>query len=162
MVHNLVVGEPGREIGITVLRSERMRIVVKLASDEEEAAASIFEEKNHMLTKENERMDELREFYASYESKMLSKKQGVNINEIRDARVFLERLAQVQKGQQLQIQQAQRDVEHAKLVWHQCYLKKKNLVELVSRYREGEQVQIDKMEQKIMDDWVTQTHRPTS
>ena len=139
-------------------RSSRLTVVIELASRAEEKAAKLFEQKNQQLSEENTRLQELESFYQNYEQQFCTKNTAMRATELFEARQFLSRLSDVQKGQILQIERVKQDLEVAKKQRHQCYLKRKSLNELVTRYKHEESEISDKLEQKQIDEWVTQSH----
>ncbi len=136
-------------------RSIRMKVVVDLAQRQEDAAAKQFKQCQEALQQELQRLDELKTYYDDYEAKFNSKTGGLRANEIADSRLFLQRLNDAQSAQQLNIQRIKAEFDRAKLIWHQAHLKRQNLCDLVVRYREEEQLDQDRLEQKGLDDWTS-------
>lgn len=132
-----------------------MQPVLELARREEEAAA---EEYNGARQKWHQTVAQLKEmegFYQDYSEKNIQTK-SLRVDQFANSRAFLGNLAGVIKGQKNVVIQAEREMEAHKKNWHGYYLKRQSIDDLITRYRQEEILEMDKREQKLIDEWVSQ------
>ena len=141
-----------------MLKSKRLAVVVELAKREEEKSARKFEQARSAYQAELQKLQDLKNYYDDYEAKFKAKTQGLRASDIANARSLLQQIVLVQDGQQAQIEKVKNVMEVAKQVWHKNHLKHEKLVELIKRYQTEEALTEEKHEQKIIDEWVSQTH----
>lgn len=139
------------------VRSKRMAVVVGMAKREEEQAAAVFGERQQQLAAEQERLRELEVYYGEYATKLEQQTSGLRAEDFQTARGFLQRLSDAQSQQRQHIEKIEAGVEVAKKAWHTMYLKKQNLDKLVDRYVKEEDDLAQKKEQKMIDEWVSQS-----
>ncbi|VUD56413.1 hypothetical protein TDB9533_02068 [Thalassocella blandensis] len=139
-------------------KSKRLLVVLELARRDEEKAAKDFESARTHYQGEVQKLQDLEKYYDDYASKFQAQTQGLRGSDIANARSLLQQIVMVQQGQKLQIHNAQNAMEKSKQIWHKNHLKFEKLQELIRRYQVEEALAEDKQEQKIIDEWVSQTH----
>lgn len=139
-------------------KSQRLQVVLELARRDEESAAKMFENLRSAYQTEVQKLEDLENYYQDYEAKFRSRTNGLRASDIANSRSLLQQIVMVQQGQKLQIQQAKNELDKGRLEWHKIHLKYEKLQELIRRYRIEETLEDDKKEQKMIDDWVSQTH----
>ena len=133
--------------------SKRLKVVVGQAQREEEAAARRFEQSRQMLAAEQKRLQDLDSYYQEYESRFKSRQQGIRASELQSGREFLQQLAESQQVQAAHIARLQADCDVAKQAWYQCHLKVENLAQYVENLAREETRELDRREQKRLDEW---------
>lgn len=139
-------------------RSKRMSVVVDMSKREEEAAAQELQVCLLKLSEEEQKLQRLDEYYRDYEKLFASQKVGVRVESIVSNRNFLHQLAETIKVQEQQVVHLREQAEGVKRHWHLCHLKHGNLAKFVEQIKTGEIADQDKMEQKNVDEWVSQSH----
>lgn len=139
-------------------RSQRLKIVVDIAQREQEKSARAFQQARDAHQQEITKLEELERYYQDYEKSFSAKTAGLRASDIANARALLQQIVAVQEGQKLQISNARQIMEQAKKEWHLNRLKCENLEGLIKRYRVEEDKEAEVLEQKIMDEWVSQNN----
>lgn len=137
-------------------RSKRLKVVVELAQRAEDEAANRFEAARKALDHEVEVLTEIENYYADYEIKFGAATQGLRAAQLMQSRDFLNRLSEARSGQKHQVQRAEKTLELVRQEWHKVHLKHKALKDLVAQYKVQEYLVLEKIEQKHLDEWVTQ------
>lgn len=136
-----------------MVRSQRMQVVVDLASKKENEAAQKLADIKSQLAQENSRLHDLNDYYANYENTQKQLAVGVNAQDLQKMRHFLQQLNTAKQAQQFQITQVQQQVEVLTQAWRTCYLERTAMENLVVRLKLDEQAVLDKQEQKMLDEW---------
>ncbi len=138
--------------------SQRLSVVVDMARRKEDDAAKVLEKKRAQLDDEIKRLDDLNTYYSEYETRFKENQHSVRAQDFAKKRDFLNQLSHSRSIQALQLQHVQREFDLAIGEWHQCHLKSEKLCEYVEGLKRQEMADIDRKEQKAVDEWVTQTH----
>lgn len=139
-------------------RSKRMQVVLDLARRDEEAAAESYEHAKRDLQGEVDQLNQTTRYYQEYASSSGVKGSQVNINTLEHSRLFLQRLSEIIELLKQQVALKEGVVQQKKDVWYKCHLRSKSLSDLIDRYKKEEEIEYDKKEQKVIDDWVTQAY----
>ncbi|MFT5084745.1 MAG: flagellar FliJ protein [Lentisphaeria bacterium] len=137
-------------------RSKRLSLVLELAKRAEEEAARLFASSKNQLQQQESKLNELEQYYQDYTLLFSARNQALRAIEVARSRQLLQQLSNVKKDQQIHIAKALANMEAHKRVWQQAHLKHQNMKALIQRYRMEENQLVDKKEQKIIDEWVTQ------
>ncbi len=138
--------------------SKRLSVVVDMAKREEDKAAAELDEKRNALVAEQIRLNDLKEYYAEYDTQFKQTKVVLRAEDFAKNRNFLHQLSQSCDLQNMQVEHAQLAVDKAIAEWRVIHLKMEKLRDHVSRLKMAELADQDKQEQKRIDEWVTQTY----
>ncbi|MFL0803020.1 MAG: flagellar export protein FliJ [Agarilytica sp.] len=138
--------------------SKRLSVVVDMAKREEDKAAAVLDEKRNALVAEQIRLNDLKEYYAEYDSQFKTATVVLRAEDFAKNRNFLHQLSQSCDLQNLQVEHAQLAVDTAIDEWRKIHLKLEKLRDHVKRLKMAEISYQDKQEQKRVDEWVTQTY----
>lgn len=138
-------------------RSKRLGIVVDIAQSNEERAAEKLQQAREFLDREQTRLQEIERYYQDYNSQFASQRSGLRAEQMLTNREFLRQLSLTAEAQKMQIQRATEQVDRAKKEWFACHLKKEKLEAYIEKLKHEESAVQDKLEQKMVDDWVTQS-----
>lgn len=142
-----------------MVRSKRLKVVVDLAKRTEDAAAQKLTDARRVLDGEIQRLRDLEDYYDQYERSQQQLRTDVQATDIEKIRLFLQQLATAKQAQKYQVENVNNSVKTAMNEWQECHLKHKLLREMVERYKNEEQVQLNKREQKILDEWFASQQR---
>lgn len=135
-----------------------MQLVLDLAKRDEEAAAEDYEHAKRELQAEADQLNQTTRYYQEYASSSGVKGSQVNISALEHSRHFLQRLSEIIELLKQQVALKEGVVQQKKDVWYKCHLRAKSLSDLIDRYKKEEEIEYDKKEQKMIDDWVNQTY----
>ena len=135
-------------------RSKRMQIVVELAERKERDAATACEKIRKLIDDETKKLGELQNYYLEYENSFSAATQNVRGADILRNRLFLQRLKQAVEGQQGVIAQFEQEYQTAKQAWLESRRKLQSFIDLVKSIKQQEAKLDEKMEQKLIDEWV--------
>lgn len=136
-----------------MVKSQRISLVVDMAKKKEEKAASALAKCKEQYDSDKHRYLELCKYYDSYEQSQLSKSQAIAAQSIEKVRLFLQQLNVAKRAQEYQMQVVEKEMDEINAAWRQCYLERVALEGLVERLKCGERLNLDKQEQKMLDDW---------
>lgn len=140
-----------------MLRSKRLLIVVDIAHKNEQNAAEKLKLSRENLTREEARLRDIEGYYQDYSTHFGAKKNNLRVEQLVANRDFLRQLSQTAEAQKIQIQRVTEQVDYAKNEWFACHLKKENLMAYLEKLKREEGALQDKLEQKMVDEWVTQS-----
>jgi len=143
-------------------RSKRLKVVLEQAERNENEAARDYQDASAAYQGEVQKLDELRQYYRDYEATFNSQVSPQRPQEIIRQRAFLNQLSEAQISQQHVISQRQDILSKKRDTWHQTYLKKKSLTEFIESLKMDEQKELDKKEEKLLDEWVLQSSHTSS
>lgn len=134
-------------------RSKRMRSVVDLAENKEQAAARQMAESRKLLQAQEAKLEELNGYRKSY-TETLRAADGTETDAIRlgDYRAFLDRLGTAITQQADLVKQAQDDCEAKRQAWFVTRRRLKALTEVVKRYQSEEDRLAERREQAESDE----------
>lgn len=137
-------------------RSKRMQLVVDLAIKAENQAARNLKESTTIAEGEARRADEINTYYKSYEKQFSEKTTQLHASELATIRGFLTNLDQACKAQALQVEKAWQQVDVARSQWHASHLKVDSLSSYQTQCQQQEQAEVDRLEQKQLDELAAQ------
>lgn len=137
-------------------RSERISIVVELALRKQDSAAERLREAQQLVELNKKKLQELNGYYDFYAQQAAAQHSGLRASTLGRTRIFLEKMHVAISSQKQQLTVAERQALDAKEVWHLSYLKLQSLRDLQQRYRVEESAEMDRREQRSIDEWVTQ------
>ncbi|SMF36425.1 flagellar FliJ protein [Alteromonadaceae bacterium Bs31] len=137
------------------LPSKRIQIVIDLARRKLDAAATELQLKQQALKQERDKLGDLSDYYQHYSELFANKVMGVRARDVANSRLFLQQMTQAIKAQEQQLLFAEKTVVTAQQLWHGCYLKVQSLIDLQQRYVTEEQHDLEKKEQRLVEEWLT-------
>lgn len=137
-------------------RSERIDVVVELAQREEDAAAEQFSAAKNALAQAETQLQDLQNYYQGYVSRFGAQTQNVKASDLAKSRSFLQQLAAALDAHLQQINALQQQLQLKRQFWHRLHLKTQSLMDLQQRYRREEAEELDRKDQKQLDEWVSQ------
>ncbi len=140
-------------------KSQRLKVVLDLAEREERKATEVVESFQKKLANEKIRLSELKVYYQEYASHFQEKKSGIRASDLEHQRSFLTELSLMQKKQEKQIVLVQQGLNKKMDVWRECHLKLKSLKDLIGRLQKQEGAELDRQDQKLLDEWSAQVSR---
>ncbi len=146
-----------------MLRSQRMQVVLDLAERSEQRAAQALQQARAQLAQEQQKQQDLQAYLSDYETTFAQQTQPA-VPELLRQRSFLGQLRKAIGQQQVLIEQAARALRHHHKLWHQAYLKKRAVMNLIERLKRDEQLQLSRKDAKRLDEWTQQafSRRATS
>jgi len=137
-------------------KSQRLKPIVKVAQDNEKKAAKLLAESQKVSIDRQARLDELKS-YRSYRDDYQLRFNGAETTsrsayQLRDFRIFLDRLDKVIDQQQRLVTLSLQDLERKKQSWMEQNSKFKALGKAVSRFRDGELAAENLKEQRELDE----------
>ncbi len=133
-------------------RSDRLQLVVDLAQSAEAQAARNLGEAQKLFAAEQQRLDDINQYYASYEQLFAKRTNTLKASDIANSRDFLLNLDKACKQQQAQVKAAHEQVNEARDLWRQSHLKSDALEDFRQRCAQEEQKALEKKEQNQLDD----------
>lgn len=136
-----------------IKRSARLGIVLELAEREERRATEQVHTWQARLHDEQQRLLELKSYYEEYEEIFRQRRGGIKAYDIARERQFLIELTNMQVRQRQQIALVEKGLEKKLELWRECHLKHQSLENLIARIQGEENAELDKVEQKLLDEW---------
>lgn len=138
-------------------RSKRMKVVVDMAQRAEDDAASQLAKCRRALDEELQRLNDLEQYYQEYDQRFQNT-PAVRADQLSANRQFLQQLRETCNAQHMQVKKAEALLEAAKSYWRNQHLKHLNLQQYVDKLRSQEGAVREKLEQKLLDDWASQSY----
>ena len=139
-------------------RAQRLSVVIDLAKRDEDAAAKALDEARQVLEAEQQRLADLHRYYEEYEQQFNRKGMPLRTEDLSRQRDFLQQLTRSCDAQAVQVKQLQAAFDQAVAAWQQVHLRHKQLCDYVAQLHKQELAQLDKKEQKRIDEWVAQRY----
>lgn len=137
-------------------KSTQLDLVLDLAKNLEDEAGQQLRDAQAQLEREKIQLVELQSYYQGYEQAFSQRIRGIKAASLMRDRAFLNQLSQLQKQQIQAIERASQLVNHKRNAWLEAHSKAQSLQELIDRQRRQADRELDKREQKLLDDWVQQ------
>lgn len=138
-------------------RATRLQIVLELADTAESKAANAYEMANKLLREDEGKLEELCSYYDDYESLFAGSPAQMRVDDIARQRGFLIQLTEAKKQQYQVIEQRKKIAETKQAAWQKTYIKRRALSDLIDRLKADEEKSLSKKEEKMLDEWFTQT-----
>lgn len=140
-------------------RAKRLNLVLDIAERKENKAAEAFELARRLWLEDQEKMQDLQRYYSDYELAFTKPSTRLRAQDIAQQRGFLSQLAEALRQQQ-QVVEKRRDIADTKQSdWQKARLKRRALEDLIARLKADEQKALTRKEEKMLDEWFTQTLR---
>lgn len=142
-------------------RSERMRVVFEMAERSEKKAMDMLSSARQFLDQQQEQLSNLESYHQQYMDSMRNAMQGtMAVSDLQAYQGFIHQVDKAMDHQKNVIAQAQQQFDRCKQEWLSCREKRKGIEELIQRYRQEEQIALEKKEAKqLEDDLVSRRYR---
>lgn len=138
-------------------RSKRLQIVLEMAEREEKKAAEIFELARKQKEQDEAKLRDLIQYSEEYEVAFRQPLPTIRAEEMQRQRGFLIQLSEAREQQERILQQREQVFVRTQKRWQTAHLKRKTLLDFISRMRSSEEQALSKKEEKMLDEWFTQT-----
>jgi len=143
-----------------MVKSKRFKPIVNLAHDSEREAAKALGGALQRLDEQTQRMSQLTAYQSDYNQRLSSNGSvGMKGQELNEYLGFLAKISTAIEQQKLAIKQAQQELEEKKRFWFARRGRSKALDAVLDKYMQNEQKQLERSEQKELDD---RNNRPKS
>jgi len=138
-------------------KSDRLKIVLEVAQRNEKKALDALTAKRRYRDQQQEQLDGLKSYYDQYMGTMKANMQegAMSVHSLQTYQSFVSQIDQATEHQKNTVQIAQQEFELALQNWTRYHQKQKGMADLISRYRNEEEVVRDKKEQKSLEDDLT-------
>ncbi len=141
---------------MTGKRAERLEVVVDLAERQVQKASEIYNIAQQAWKSDEAKLEELRSYYGEYEN-AFNHGAALRASDIARHRGFLQKLADAIVQQGDVVRHRFEVAESKKALWHKAHLKHGALRDLIQRMRADEERILSKREEKMLDEWFTQS-----
>lgn len=142
-----------------LLRSRRLKPIVRIADHREQTAAREFGRVQEVLVAQETRLAELRAWWQEY-ADGLDKQPGKGSGLMREGRLFLAQLNNAIERQRGVVEHARRDLEAARARWLASRMDHEALEKVVARSQEEEGRQARRSEQREQDECAARSRPP--
>jgi len=132
-----------------------MKLVIELAQKEENNAASQLGEIQNQLHTEQQRLQDLNDYYNSYKQNANAPTGSVSVQTIQNARYFLQQLDTAKQAQTHQIAHVTQQKDQQQKHLQEKYMRRRMLESLLEKIKQDEQAILDKKEQALLDEWTS-------
>lgn len=133
-------------------RSRRMQPVADLASNRQQEAARVLARNEALLGEEMQRLEELRGYRDEYADRLLRSQQGMVGLDVREYRLFLQRLGEAIDAQSGQVEQMRKRVEESRMQWTQQRAREQVVGKVIDRMESEEREHSARREQASLDE----------
>ncbi len=134
-------------------RSQRLTIVLELAQRKEDAALKHLRQAQTQLQQQQEQLDQLIQYQTEYHQQIRQSSQvALSASSYQSSQHFLSQLGAAIVQQQSKVEFCQSEFEAYRGQWQQLHQKKKGMDDFIVQCQQVEQAQVDKREQKEMDE----------
>lgn len=134
-------------------RSNRLEPIAGLAKDRENHAAAALGRTRRSIDEQERRLSELQQFQREYHERFQAiGRSGVNIQRINEYRRFNDRLTDVIRQQQRQLDETRRQLEQLNRNWSEASTRRQALDKTVDRFRSEESLHAGRREQRESDE----------
>ncbi len=134
---------------------KRMKLVIELAQKAENDAASQLGEIQTQLQTEQQRLQDLNDYYNSYKQNANAPTGSVSVQTIQNARYFLQQLDTAKQAQTHQITHVTQQKDQQQKHLQEKYMRRRMLESLLEKIKQDEQAIVDKKEQALLDEWTS-------
>jgi flagellar FliJ protein len=133
-------------------RSQRLQPVAEMASNRQQEAARVLTRHETLLNEELQRLEELKSYRDEYVDRLQHSSQNMVGLDVREYRLFLQRLGEAIDLQVVQVEQMRRRVEESRLHWAQQRAQEQVVGKVIDRMAAEERAQLERREQASMDE----------
>lgn len=140
-------------------RSLRFRAVLMLAERQEQEAATRLGDYREELHAEQQQLEMLREYSATYMAEIESRRTGLKSSDLLSYRNFLQRLGQAEQDQVHKVTRMLDALERIQLEWQKKYHYRQSIEDLIERFKHQESEALDKQLQRELDELASQSYQ---
>ena len=134
-------------------RSKRLQVVLELAKRKEDEALKAMQSSQNNLNQQNEKLQELIRYQEEYQQALRDAfSTGATAANCATYQHFLSQVGGAIEQQQLVVTLAEEQLDKARKHWQSLYEKQKGMGGLIDRFRDEEDLEIEKKEQKMIDE----------
>lgn len=134
-------------------RSKRLQVVLELAKRKEDEALKAMQSSQNNLNQQNEKLQELIRYQQEYQQALRDAfSTGATAANCATYQHFLSQVGGAIEQQQLVVTLAEEQLDKARKHWQSLYEKQKGMGGLIDRFRDEEDLEIEKKEQKMIDE----------
>lgn len=134
-------------------RSKRLQVVLELAKRKEDEALKAMQSSQNNLNQQNEKLQELIRYQQEYQQALRDAfSTGATAANCATYQHFLSQVGGAIEQQQLVVTLAEEQLNKARKHWQSLYEKQKGMGGLIDRFRDEEDLEIEKKEQKMIDE----------
>lgn len=137
-------------------RAKRMKIVLILAEQREQAAARQLGEWRKQLVAEQAQLQQLTEYRDHYQQIYAERSQVRSANDLLTYSSFLQRLVVACAEQEQKIVLVQRQHDMSLQAWQRSYHRRQSIAQMIDRLQNDELLALEKRLQKELDEQATQ------
>ena len=135
-----------------VKRSQRLQVVLQLAQRSEDSSAEALRDAQNQQLQAQAQLDQIRHYKSEYIQEVDAKTLGLTAQAMINDRQFIGQLTQLEKQQQIKLQQMQQLHDNARHNWQVCRNRRRNLEQLIHKSTQEENREADKQLQKLLDE----------
>lgn len=137
-------------------KSARLKVVLDLAQRKENEALAVMVKKRAYLDEQQNQLNSLSQYLTQFIQDLKISMVGVSdVNRLQSNQVFMSQVEQAIQQQEYVLGIAQREYENSLNNWSVLHQKSKGMSDLIDRYRNVEQLQLDKRIEKQIEDDLT-------
>ena len=134
---------------------KRFEMLVELAQDELDKAQETFIAVRQQLESSQEQLDSLQDYHTNHLSKIHNEKE-VTMAQLQTTQAFIDNVNKAILSQKDQITQLTQVLEKAQETWIEKRARHQSLKNIHLKLKRDERVQLDKQEQKMLDELASQ------
>lgn len=138
-------------------RAKRLEVVLELAERDEQEAARALETARLNKEQDEQKLLELIQYHEDYELAFKQPLPLIRAEQMQRQRGFLVQLSQAREQQEMIVKKRCDLLGQKQQLWQRAHLKRKAMAELIDRMRNDEARTLDKKEEKMLDEWFTQS-----
>lgn len=140
-------------------RSERLGVVLDLATKTADKAAEVVAKVRQQLLAEEQKLEDLRRYYNEYEKVFSTQQTAIRALDMARQRAFLGQLTQAQQQQLVVIDQRRGLLAAKQKIWQVAHLKQQAIAQLIERLKKDENLALTRKEEKRLDEFTQQASR---
>ncbi|WP_119394984.1 flagellar export protein FliJ [Salinibius halmophilus] len=138
-------------------RSERLRLVERVAQQHEDKAAKALKMAEQKISFEQQQLEQLVTYQQTYQNtQKQAGSQGIGVQQYLVYQHFLDQIEVMIANQQRVVNQAQQQYQQLMRHWQQLYLRRRSMAQLAEKVSLSEFMEQQKAEQKAIDEIVNQ------
>lgn len=135
------------------MRSERMQPIARHADQLQQQAVQIYVQAQQAVISAQQQLEQLLVYRQEYSQSRVG--GHINVHQLKDYQLFLEKLNQSIDQAYLVIQQKQQQCEKQRLLWLKKRSRTKALDAVIEKYQQQEAILTERIEQKEQDEFAS-------
>lgn len=138
-------------------RAKRLQLVLDMAAKAEDKAAEALELARQLKLTDEQKLAELCQYYEDYEISFRRPQTLIRAEEMLRQRGFLMQLSEAKEQQSQVVEKRTVIFTNKQQLWQVAHLKRKSMQDLVQRLQSDEDRLLSRREEKMLEEWFTQT-----